>query len=44
MVTCSPVASSMSISRGSGVGVIAPARAIRESVVLPMADTTTTMR
>src|SRR5712692_9026534 len=44
MVICSPVASTMSISRGSGVGVMACARATRLSVVLPMAETTTTMR
>ena len=43
-MTCSPVARSMSISRGSGVGVMAAARASRPSVVLPMAETTTTMR
>ena len=42
MVTCSPVASSMSISRGSGVRVIWPARPTRPSVVLPIAETTTT--
>ena len=43
-VTCSPVASSMSISRGSGLDVMAAARASRPSVVFPMADTTTTIR
>ena len=44
MVTCSPVASTMSISRGSGVAVMAWARATRPSVVLPIAETTTTSR
>ena len=44
IVTCSPVARSMSISRGSGVGVTAEASATRPSVVLPIAETTTTMR
>src|ERR1035437_8325673 len=39
---CSPVASSMSSSRGSGSSVIAPARASSSSVISPMADTTTT--
>jgi len=42
MVTCSPVASSMSTSRGSGFGVIFEARLTRLSVVLPIAETTTT--
>ena len=42
MVTCSPVARSMSISRGSGVGVIRLARPTSPSVVLPIAETTTT--
>src|SRR3990172_7944809 len=42
--TCSPVARSMSISRGSGLGAICAARATSESVVFPMADTTTTTR
>src|SRR5712691_7152197 len=44
MVICSPEARTMSISRGSGVGVMACARATRLSVVLPMAETTTTIR
>jgi hypothetical protein len=44
IVTCSPVASIMSISRGSGVGVIAAASEMRPSVVLPIAETTTTRR
>src|SRR5581483_393915 len=44
MVTCSPVARSMSISRGSGVGVIAEASARSPSVVLPIAETTITRR
>src|ERR1051325_4106993 len=42
IVTCSPVASSMSISRGAGWGTIWWARATSESVVLPMAETTIT--
>ena len=42
IVTCSPVASSMSISRGSGAGDTWCARPTRWSVVLPMAETTTT--
>jgi hypothetical protein len=40
--TCSPVASSMSISRSGGVGVIFCASRISPSVVFPMAETTTT--
>src|SRR5262245_25297861 len=44
IVTCSPVASSMSISRGSGFDVMAAASPRRPSVVFPMADTTTTIR
>ena len=40
--TCSPVASSMSISRSGGVGVTFCASRISPSVVLPMAETTTT--
>src|SRR5256885_11208152 len=42
IVTCSPVASSMSISRGSGAGETWWARARRLSVVLPIAETMTT--
>jgi hypothetical protein len=42
IVTCSPVASSMSSSRGSGACVIWWARLMRLSVVLPIAETTTT--
>jgi hypothetical protein len=36
MLICSPVASSMSISRADGADVISPALAIRSSVVLPL--------
>src|SRR5450759_615927 len=39
---CSPVARSMSSSRGSGSSVMAPARASSSSVVSPIAETTTT--
>ena len=42
IVTCSPLASSMSISRGSGDGVICRARWTSPSVVFPIAETTTT--
>jgi hypothetical protein len=38
----SPAVSSMSSSRGGGVGVTPRARSIRSSVVSPMADTMTT--
>ena len=38
---CSPVASSMSISRAEGQGETSRAREIRPSVVFPMAETTT---
>ena len=41
---CSPVASSRSISRGSGSSVIRAASSMRSSVVSPMALTTTTSR
>src|SRR3990172_4546652 len=44
IVTCSPLASSISISRGSGLGETAWASSISPSVVLPMAETTTTSR
>ena len=40
--TCSPVASSMSISRWGGLLLIARARPVSSSVVWPMADTTIT--
>ncbi len=40
--TCSPVVSSMSISRLGGWGAISRARAISVSVVFPMAETTMT--
>ena len=40
--TCSPVASSMSISRWGGLAVMAEARPVSSSVVWPMADTTIT--
>src|SRR5262245_41716946 len=42
METCSPVASSMSTSRSGGEGVTSWASRSRVSVVLPMAETTTT--
>ena len=42
IVICSPVASSMSISRGSGEFEMRVARLTSPSVVLPIADTTTT--
>src|SRR5262249_1084301 len=42
IVTCSPVESSMSISRRSGAEQIRRASVRRPSVVLPMAETTTT--
>src|SRR5262245_61581386 len=44
MVTCPPVASSLSISRSPGTGAMRWARATSSSVVFPMADTTTTSR
>ena len=40
--TCSPVESSISISRRLGWSLISRARATSPSVVLPMAETTTT--
>ena len=40
--TCSPLASSMSISRWVGAEVMALARPVNSSVVWPMAETTTT--
>ena len=40
--TCSPVASSMSISRWGGLLLMALALAVSSSVVCPMADTTIT--
>ena len=40
--TCSPVASSMSISRWGGSGLRARASAVSSSVVWPIAETTTT--
>jgi hypothetical protein len=40
--TCSPVASSMSISRRGGSALIARARPLSSSVVWPIADTTIT--
>ena len=40
--TCSPVASSMSISRWGGSLLMARARPVRSSVVWPMAETTIT--
>ena len=43
-LACSPVASSMSISRGSGMGCMAWARPMSRSVSPDMADSTTTMR
>src|SRR3989339_518116 len=42
MVICSPVDSSLSISRADGRTVISSESLMRLSVVLPMADTTTT--
>ena len=42
MEICSPVASSMSISRREAPGLISSALAIRSSVVSPWADRTTT--
>ncbi len=41
-LTCSPVESSMSISRAGGSSVIWPARSTSRSVFLPMALTTIT--
>src|SRR5450759_4292333 len=42
MVTCSPVASSMSISRSGGSELMAPASSSRSSVTSPIAETTAT--
>ena len=42
IATCSPVASSMSISRWGGLLVMARASPVSSSVVWPMADTTIT--
>ena len=43
-LTCSPVASSMSNSRGSGMGCTAWAKPMSRSVSPDMAESTTTMR